>query len=503
MPLLSVYSLRHFEEIADVQMLAMLSCVFSKPRPIKPAPVSIDTSCPHTDIKHQNSQWRLLNHRQTDSSSYFPFDEVARSLLEPEISSVQPRLDLRKGIGIPHSENSSIGAPHSDFMTPFSTGGTPPSSVRPSRISFERNESQVKGISTSPEHHRQAHRSNSNLASAFAASFARPFSFSASASSSPPTTYPRKRPSPVGSYLANTPAGVTWGSTSFFGKPSNVTEDPKSAYSLSLSDTEEDASVARKPNFQVKLKHQDQFHNEGYATVPLLDPSQEKRYRAYRESYAHMLYIWKMPLVRCELLKFNLKSPASSPPLDQSLGPSLLTISKSATNILSNTDHLELDFQIHCTTCFVTLNQHSSPRKCTFCKNSQIPLMCLFCSSLIQGLASPCLSCGHVLHASCRSSLLSLTATTPQFSDHGWCISGCGCNCISHAIVEVEYPSRRKSSASLTVIGDTSGEQEPLEWRDAGQEEEDIWEDVAYESLAKNLGARYLTPRPSQIWRGG
>ncbi|KAL9608432.1 MAG: hypothetical protein Q9167_006731 [Letrouitia subvulpina] len=32
--------------------------------------------------------------------------------------------------------------------------------------------------------------------------------------------------------------------------------------------------------------------------------------------------------------------------------------------------------------------------------------------------------------------------------------------------------------------------------------EDETWEDVAYESLARNLGGRPLTPKPSQIWRG-
>lgn len=506
MTLLIRHSLRHFEEIADVQMLAMLSCVFSKPLSVKPALIPGKMSCGHTGIQNQNTRHRPSNYRLIDSNIYFAFEDVARSLLEPEVLSVQTRLDPRKGTGIPYSGNSgnsSVGASHSDPMTLLSTSGTPPSSLRPGRINFERNESQTKSISTSPEHHRQAHRSNSNLASAFAASLSRPFSFSASASSSPPNTFPRKRLSPVGSYLANNPSGVTWGTTSFFGKPSNMTEDPKSAYSLSLSDTEEKPSIARKPTFQTKLKNQDQFHNDGYATVPLLDPSQEKRYHAYRESYAHMLYIWKLPLVRCELLKYNLKSTTSSPSLDPSLEPYPVTIGKSVTDFRSNTDGLELGLKIHCTTCLATLKQHESSQKCTFCKSSQSPLICLFCSSLIQGLASPCLSCGHILHTSCRSALFSLTACTPDFSDQGQCISGCGCNCISHAVVEVEYPSRRKSSASMTVTGEAVSEQEPLEWRDMSQEEEEIWEDVAYESLAKNLGARYLTPRPSQIWRGG
>lgn len=472
-------------------MLAMLSCIFSKFDPIKP-----------TILETENVQHLSPNHCQIAPGTYYPSEEVAKSLLELEISSEQIRRDSQKGIFIPHSGNSLASTSHSDPLAHFSISGTPISNLKSSRTSFERNESQTTSISTSPEQPRQAHRSNSNLASAFAASFSRPFSFNASASSSPPNIHSKKRLSPVGSYLANAPVGVTWGTTSFFGKSSHLTEDPKSAYSLSVSDAEEDMSIIQKPVFQVKLKNQDQFHNDGYAAVPLLNQSQEWQYRAYRESYAELLYVWNMPLARCALLKFNGDRPATSPPLDSSPSPRL-NLGKFAIDEFPDSESLGLGLQTHCSTCFARLDQRNSLNKCSFCTSSPSPLICLFCFSLIQGLASPCLSCGHVLHLSCRSFLASLTTSMPELPGHETCISGCGCNCASHAVIEVEYPSRRKSSASMTIIGDVTSEQRSPEWKSTSPGEENLWEDVAYESLAKNLGARYLTPRPSQIWRGG
>lgn len=481
-------------------MLAMLSGVFGKFQPIKPARTTDCVGYESTNTKNLQIQRPLLNRRQVYLNGYFPSEEVARSLLESEILDEQASLDPSKEISNPHSGNSSLGASHSDSPALFPTGSNLPSNNRHIRTSFERTDSQLTNVSTSPEQHRQAHRSNSNLASAFAASFSRPFSFSASASSSPPNVYPKKRVSPVGSYLANAPAGVTWGTTSFLGKPSNTTEDPKSAYSLSLSEAEDELCANRKPTFRIKLKNQDQFHNDGYATVPLLDPSQQWRYHAYRESYANMLYIWRMPLVRCELLKANGNLASSLSHSDQYLGSSPLAIGKLTADGLSNDGHLGLDFQPHCTMCFASLKQRNSSQKCPFCRSSQTPLTCLFCLSLIRGLGSPCLSCGHVLHLSCRSVL---TASSSDVPGHSQCISGCGCNCILQTVVEVEYPSRRKSSTSITITGDALSEEEIPAWKDASPDEEDLWGDVAYESLAKNLGARYLTPRPSQIWRGG
>lgn len=482
----------------------MLSCVFSQSRGTKISTITAGLDERHrhagrSPVRYHSGSWDREFTRE-----YFQSEEIARSLLRPKMSDMPVRLDSRKTFSMPHSANSSVGASNSDPMTPFSTGGTPPSLFRPSRTNMERTDSQSVSFSTSPEQHRHAHRSNSNLASAFTASFSRPFSFTPSASSSPPTTYPRKRLSPAESYLGAAPSVATRVSTSFLGKSSTITEDPKLAYSLSASDAEDEMSRPKKPIFNILLKNQDQFHNEGYVDVPLLDPSQEWRYHGYRESYAHMLYIWQMPLTRCDILKYN-SSPSSLPSPEHGQSLPLIAIGKiTAAKTFPDTGESTLNLRNHCTTCATTLPLQSSKQDCPFCTNPQTPLICLFCDSLIRGLSSPCLLCGHVLHFSCRSSLLSLSQSSTSAPRTQLCISGCGCDCASHAVVEVEYPSRRKSSASITVTGDsTVDEQEQAAWRDVAQEDEDAWEDVAYESLARNLRGRYLTPRPSRIWRGG
>lgn len=478
----------------------MLSCVFSESRHIKISTVAAKSGQEHS-IKHSPVQYHNSSRDVGLSHEYFPFEEVAKSLLRPRVSDIPIRPNSSKNVAKAHSATSSVGASNSDPMTPFSAGGTPLSLFRTSRTNFERADSQTASISTSPEQHRHAHRSNSNLASALTASFSRPFAFTASASSSPPAAYSKKRLSPAGSYMGGAPSGVTWGSTSFFNKSSTITEDPKLAYSLSASDAEEEVAGPKKPVFNIKLKNQDQFHNDGYADVPFLDPNQEWRYRAYRDSYAEMLYMWNWPIASCEILKYN-HVPLDLSRHEQGLGPPVIAIGKiPAADANPDTQDLTLNLRNHCTKCSTALPQQSSSQTCPFCTNPQTPLICLFCASIIRGLASPCLSCGHVLHFSCRSTLLRLSQSE-QASDTQPCISGCGCDCASHAVVEVEYPSRRKSSASMTVMGDSAvDEMEQAEWRDVAQE--DVWEDVAYESLARNLAGRHLTPRASQIWRGG
>lgn len=502
--LLRLYSFSHFEQLADVQMLAMLSCVFSQHRGTKISPITAELDDRQRHAGYSPVWYRSGSRDREFSRDYFQSEEIARSLLKPNVSNMPVRLESRKTASMPHSANSSVGASNSDPMTPFSTGGTPPSLFRPSRTGMDRTDSQSASISTSPEQHRHAHRLNSNLASAFTASFSRPFSFTASTSSSPPTTNSRKPLSPAGSYLGAAPSVLPRASTNNFGKSSTITEDPKSGYSLSASDAEDEMSGPKRPAFNIRLKNQDQFHNDGYVDVPLLDPSQESRCHAYRESYAHMLYIWQMPLARCEILKYG-SAPSNSPSPEHGQRLPLIAIGKaSVAKTLSDTGESTLDLRNHCTTCTTALPPRSLDQECPFCTSPQSPLICLFCASLIRGLCSPCLLCGHVLHFSCRSRLLALSQSPNSASKPQLCISGCGCDCASHAVVEVEYPSRRKSSTSVTVTGDsTVDEQEQAASRDMAQEDEDAWKDIAYESLARNLRGRYLTPRPSRIWRGG
>lgn len=429
--------------------------------------------------------------------SYFQREEVAISLLGPINANSQASDKTGKAVGLQNSASSSVGASDNDLATLFPTDSTPPSISRPIRPLSERNWMHSANIYTLPEQHRHASRSSSNLASALAASISRPFSFSASASSSPPTTYTKKRISPAGSYLNAPISNVTWASTNYLGKSSTITEDPDSNRSLFLSNEEEVVSLSKRPIFKITLKNQNQFQNDGYANVSLLDPDQDMLYRSYRQAYAHLLHTWDMPLSRCKILKYgNNTTQSRSSPASSSLDIGRINTNSSP----SDFKDLGLGIRNHCTTCSAILPDHTSVR-CTTCMRPQPPLLCLLCACVIRGLSSPCLSCGHILHSACRALLLSTAGSHSTLTDDSMtCISGCGCNCASHAVVQVEYPSRRKSSASLTVTGEAEIRQDFSKWRETPANDEEAWEDVAYESLA-NLGAKYLTPRPSQIWR--
>ena len=463
-------------------MLAVLACILDEPRTFSKS-VRKNSFGPNLDYSSQS-------HRNF-TNDYYASEEIARNHFRsflPTESSVQ--VGSQKILRGSHSANSSMG-PVSDL----STSDTPPSQYKSSRTSPEHRNPQSTSLSTSPEHYRHTHRSNSNL-SALAASFSRPFTFG-SAASSPPNSYPKKRSSPVGTYLGNSASTVTWSATGLLGRSSTVTEDPKSS-SLSISDPEEETAPAqKKPVFKTKLKNQDQFPIDGYANVPLLDPSREWCYRAYREAYAHLLYIWGMPIARAEVLNHNrpLQPDATTPfkfapkataPFGALAGVNLLN----SGYISENSNPVFRDI---CPSCSTLLLPSQTPSyRCQACSRLPPPPPCLLCNTSIRGLSSPCPNCGHVLHASCRQLLC-----RASFEE---CPSGCGCFCADYSTMPLtssldesepnpgEDPSKIESpveSPAVTVTGDVSAnEQEQLGWNEQG------WEDVAYESLSRNLQRR-------------
>ena len=462
-------------------MLAVLACILDEPRTFTKS-IGRNSFGPYLD--HSSQGYR------SSANDYYPSEEVARdhfrSFLPLESSIL---VDSQKTLSGSHSANSSIG-PVSDVFT----SEAPPSHHKTSRTSPEHRKPQSTSLSTSPEHYRHTHRSNSNLG-ALAASFSRPFSFG-SAASSPPNSYPKKRSSPIGSYLGNPAPTVTWSASGLFGRSSTVTEDPKSS-SLSISDIEEDiVSVTKKPVFKTKLKNQDQFLNDGYANVPLLDPSKEWRYRAYREAYAHLLYIWGMPIASAEILNHNRPqpdtttefkfAPKATAPFGAIAGANLL-------NSGYNTENSNPVFRDYCPSCSTLLLPSQTPsRRCQACSKLPPAPLCLLCNTSIRGLSSPCSNCGHVLHASCRQ-LLSQASLDE-------CPSGCGCFCAEYitmplppSVAESEptgeedqsKDASRAGSPVVTVTGDGgANQQEQLGRNEQG------WEAVAFESLSRDLERR-------------
>jgi len=128
-------------------------------------------------------------------------------------------------------------------------------------------------------------------------------------------------------------SGITWGSTTFYSGSASISPQKRrnssrrssfktfdGAYSSEESGddyTTDDSYVDSKvyipakdknpnsPSILTTLKNQNQFDQEGHASVPLLEPEHSVKYAAYREIYADQLSAWNLPIQRAEMLKFN------------------------------------------------------------------------------------------------------------------------------------------------------------------------------------------------------
>jgi hypothetical protein len=327
----------HFEALADTQMLAMLSCIFSEPAANEGVTAAMQ--------RLRQSDLPMSMEAPAFSLDYFSSPEAAWSLFRPPQSipgtpsysqtrfstpvNSWDRLDKRLDTyGSAGSSNGPWGSDpvSSDPATPYSTGHTPPIL---SRTSTHRSlASATASYSTSPEQQHQAKRSGSNLATAFA-TLSRPFSITAS--SSPPVN-PKQRGEGDLSTSAPT-SGITWGTNTFYSSSNATNATGRSKYSKRPSvsqldgnylshhseededpDWPEDGSsepalpmreADGNTAIRVTLKNQDQFDDEGCLSAPLLDRSKEGLYRHYREQYAEQLSIWNLIMQRAEILKFN------------------------------------------------------------------------------------------------------------------------------------------------------------------------------------------------------
>ncbi|USP81169.1 hypothetical protein yc1106_08443 [Curvularia clavata] len=339
----------HFERLADVQMLAMLSCVFAEPAAREDVASAM--------AKMRQSQLPMSMEAPAFSLDYFSSQEAAWSLFKPTISIPPtpsysrftiPANDSGSQRSVKNSEvygsHGSSNEPwnsdafHSDPVTPYSTGNTPPllSQIPPLRNAQTANHTPY---GTSPESSHTAHKKSStaNFASAVAA-LSRPFSNAMS--SSPPV---RSR---IEDLSTSAPTGgVTWGTTTFYGsgspnQNSMAAPRPKHGKRASFGQSEhvdvnyicesdsdyekvdddgsysmagvKERNASGTPRdddggraIKITLKNQDQFDDEACFSHPLLDSGRDWLHRIWREQYAEMLNRWGLVSARAEVLKFN------------------------------------------------------------------------------------------------------------------------------------------------------------------------------------------------------
>ena len=523
--MLTFFRFSYFRLAGDIQMLAMMSCIFI--RSAQAVPLSrangINGKVKDYDVMPPHLAYTTTKTESTPSS-YYPSLEVASSLLQLDESRNLSQMSIPGAAKDFVHQGSSLGTSNGDHFDPSFIGLTSPSSYRFEKRSPDHPDSAKQGISASPERLRQPYRSNSSLTSTFVASIPRPFSFSTSASSSPPNhSFLKKRSSPVGTYGA-LQQSATWGTPSLFGKSLSSAEEPRSV-NTTFEFRQDRSMDAHKGDRQrpgktlrtkINLMNQDQFQNDGYSDDSLLGNDEDWNYRAYRSAYADLLMVWELPIARAEILKFNGSLSRTEEKTPQSLDDqaSLFSIKKKVGhegNILCGSGKLEL--RSICPECGESRDSEPgiSVPKCSTCHSRSKPLTCVLCAEAIRGRAIPCMSCGHVIHAACR---LLISQEPILESGTATCAAGCGCVCNEHAQLNAawllgaeEEVTAPRSSAPSTIRRldgeDTAGEEDKE--GDGEGDEDSAWEDVAYESLAKNLGRegkRYVKPRESRVLKG-
>lgn len=430
----------HFERLADVQMLAMLSCVFSEP--------STSDGVSRAEMHLPPPETPLSMKTPGFSLDYFPTDAAAWSNLHktPHSSKASTPKTAHTPVGLYGSVGSSNGGPWGSdpASASYSCGETPP--LRSGRGSAEKLLQHAQSIPASPDEVRSVRRTNVGLASSFAANLTR--SFSATISSSPPH---RKRISPVESLLNSlAPSAVTWGNTTVFESIKGHAYSGRSSFSEDGTLLDE-ARTLPVTGISMTVFNQDAFDDDGCMSIPFLDHSHAELYSSYRRAYAELLDMWGCRLVRLEILKFDSlpdyfqerdashaisKSLAASVNSDkgssQAVSPTLPSFmgKKDSMHPSASVESKGLDITGYCLTHEYRLQpipSTSAPSvggavgRCERCKLVKSQLRCVICCEPVAAVYTACLSCGCATHPQCLD----------QYHDDGerQCAGGCDCDC--------------------------------------------------------------------------
>lgn len=501
----------YFEQLADVQMLAMLSCVFSEP--------VADDAISHAEISLTQPQTPLTMKTPAFSLDYFPTDMAAWSMYQrTPINSVlsTPKIAQTPSGGLYGSVGSSNGAWGSDpASASYSCGETPP--LRSNRTSSEHLNQQTQSLSTSPENPRNFRRANPGLASSFAASLSRPFSMNSSSPPNPPPS--RKRPSPVENMLNSlAPSTITWGNTTVLGSVKEQVATPRSSYSDDES-TKDDWKPTVCIGINVTMENQNTFDDEGCMSTALLDPGHAALYSNYRRIYAELLYLWGHRLARLEILKFNgLKDYFIEPDIPDSKSYAGSNLSNDTHHtghepspsspdlILGKKEHTNgplspqgLDVTGYCLKHESRLEPLASGTtggavgRCERCKTIQRQLRCTVCIEPISAVFTPCLTCGCAAHQHCLQEYHSDGNTD--------CPGGCDCDCgvkASQGVVESWEVMMSAIEKMKKLDRQNSGsEKERLDDWDGAETGE--WENVNFPAGGLGRGYSTLSKRLGQV----
>ena len=469
----------YYEKIADVQMLAMLACVFGD--------YSIQEEAALAASHLPQPKTPLQMKAPSFSLEYFPTD--------PVLWNTHYRSQASSGITTPRTVNTPAMYSHSPNSEDtsglvesrshsYSCGETPPNPAR----EHLREVGQTQSLSTSPNN-RLFHRANSTMAAAFAASL--PRALAGIVSGSPPDPV-RKRLSPSDTLLSSlTPNVMAWAGSAASGA---APETPGTSRT-SLSDDEywRDDLISMVPvAVSCISENQGLFDDDGWMSTPLIDRDRSQLYSSYRYAYAEMLQMWGQPLSRLEIMKFNVlrddkpssleslapqtnyaeeaagphgtpfyppgTTPPTSPFADRKSYFQDLAASGRAVEVtgfcqvhpntpLEPAEYLRssADDSDHgyghvngavgvCHRCALERDSHKHPHAAASDLAPQTETLCVYCWRPVAGLYAPCLACGCVTHDACLADWHAGLGTDDGGS--GECPAGHECQCVEEASTE-------------------------------------------------------------------
>lgn len=419
----------HFESLADIQMLAMLACIFSES--------TADHGVAYAEFNLPKQETPLPLKAPSYSLDYFPVDATTWNMYGRSFtnSAVTTPGTMHTPIHYARSQASDDDAWNAETgPNSFSCGETPPSKNK----GFLGDDDKSSALlSKSPNSRPIQQKGNTGFASALTANL--PRSFTGATSNSPPSQG-KKKPSPA-EMILSTIAPRT-GSSSGGGTAVVV---GSGGGRTSMSDDEirrEDLTTLVPVNVAVILEDQSIFDDDGWMSTPLLNPKLDNLYTNYRYAYAELLQMWEQPLARLEVMKFNiLKEDTASGDTPMNGGSILPT--KTSPIVMGKQDNLQallasgrgLDLIGLCRVHETQLEpqQYSASDTkvggavgtCDRCDQKQDKLICVYCTEPVDALFPTCLACGCASHEDCLGEW--------HAAGEMYCPAGDECNCVEEA----------------------------------------------------------------------
>ncbi|EEP79637.1 predicted protein [Uncinocarpus reesii 1704] len=419
----------HFERLGDVQMLGMLTCLLMDP---------VSGGSNYT-TNQQNEMLELHRNPSFSVEHISPPPHLQRGHSNSGSFYVSPVKETHLVSTSYGSACSSTDMWQSGTPPLYSTGATPPTAMRNSRLDVER-KSQKLAIPISSSPNQSSDPRNLNVGPTLASSLSRSLPNEPLTGSSPLGGIEKNKPSPAGSlatsgWQGNAPAGKIPSAIPDYmhastAPPSQAPSDTevetwtssKSIRSAEKLSTKSKFLTKSPKDIQVVFKHRGEFDDDDSSHASLMTHGRMSTLLAYRAAYANLLFAWNLPIAAREILGVACDDKHLL------LGQSNLRDSEVSFHlnprVVGQVAGLEL--QQHCFACgsplhisifarsepkkLTTRNKRSTDRpslKCTECNaGPQKRLLCTICGRMMDAAFVPDLICGHVSCHTCHEQWL-------------------------------------------------------------------------------------------------